>query len=372
MTTTSNWSRFGSISKLDIAINGIALNEMATVYANSKNLLEIIVTIEILDNNDDVIPFTEDELKGQIYFCNYTTGGLIGSPWKIESSPNDYTNTVTDRSKNLPSTNSTSYVYKYIGCSELSTSEITQRISVGIDVPGIGPFDTSENGTTTPNCAPGQSGSALRTPHSVEVKAILPINYSQHENISMECGTFEEVDNGQLWESKYTFLDGTFFKKHYDGKCKRRFVYIKPNKNTTGQEKFRFYNIEFDKIDNNDIWTGTIGFQYKVELCFSILEYNSDPPFAVIGSGGSEYHVNLWFPRRSSIRMNGGVFMEDNSYYYRFNATGEKDHRPEDDPGVASLILYKFVLPENNCRQYKWIDVVRKVTVSFTDNYGNY
>lgn len=368
-----NWGQFWTLAKLDFVIHGTPDNQTTKIYANARNMVEAIVTVELLDSNGKKLNVTDAELKKELYFCHFETGEKLDSSWLILDDPNEYLIGTSKHTEERSDTGTIRYVSKYIACSKHELAEITEKISVGINIPGVGKFDTSRNGTSTK----GKSGGVFKSPKSFEITASRPIDYGIHANIQIECGEFETIESGLKWVSRLT-TEGPL-KEHWDGQCKRRIVYIRPNKNVTGQDKFKTHEIVYDPIKNADATNGTIWWWWgtdKTEPGFSLIKNGYASPGAVIGRGVNrdDYQLNLWFSRKNHVGIDGKFYVVDSNYYYRFNDNGhviEKNHFGEDENGAATLVLYKLVLPVYNTYQWKWHDVIKNITVKVTDFYGN-
>lgn len=361
-----NWRQFGSLAKLDFVIHGTPENQTAKIYANSRHMVEAIITVQILDSNDKKLNVNDDELKKELYFCHFETGENLGSPWTISDNPNDYLIEASNHSQESPDA-TTRYVYKYISCSKHEQSEITEKIAIGINVPGVGCFDTSRNGTSTKS----KSGRVFKSPKSFEIQALRPIDYGLRQNVKIELGDFEQVSSNLKWISRLT-TEGPL-KEHDDGECKRRIAYIRPNKETTGQEKFKTHEIIYKPIENSDVSTGTIYWWWGTdqhEPCFSLIKNGYAKPCAVIGRGGDNFQVNLWYSRKNHVGIDGKFYVYGSSYYYQFNAKADQNHFGDDEHGAATLVLYKFQMTYDEWH-YNWKNVINNVTVNVTDFYGN-
>lgn len=355
--------------KLDFVITGTAHNETAKIYANSRHRVESIISVDILDIDGNKFNISNDELKEKLYFCDPITGERINSPWIIYNNPNEYT--VVSNTQSIASSNSIRYIHKYISCLEFGTNEHTQQFSVGISVPGIGEFDTSQNGTKTKNCAQGDSGSVFKSPKSMELKGLRPIDYSVHGNLNIDCGEFVTISSSGEWTSKL-LLAGPFW-THYNNKHKRRIVYIRPNRNTTGNDKFKKYQIRYNPVNNSELNTETETFSFRgMDVMGVNLSYSDRKPIAVIGwERGEIYELNMWFECKGTTGISGDLYTYDGSYTYRLLPNINENHGNDNDDGVVSFVLYKIVFDDNNIRNYKWRNVAHDVSVSVTDLYGN-
>lgn len=372
-TIHGNWADFGRLTDLYFDIVGGAQQCIPNCYANGRHNLEIIITVGIRNLEGNNLTITEEELKSQVFICDSITGENLNTSWTISNESNEYTvKVVTDAS--MRKYDSLRYVQKFISCSKLNTPDFVQHISVGINIPGIGKFNTSRNGTSTMNCGQGESGSVFDSPKESSIRLVRAIDYGLRENIIVDCGSFVDVQNCD-WTSRLT-TEGPY-KGHDNGICHRRIVRIRPNKIITGEEKFKEFKINFDPVNNGDVNKKSIAWKYGIgvekEKCFSLLDNNYNMPFAVTGRGHyrDDYQLCLWYPLKSNIKIDGAMFVVDRSYYYRFSAGIRKDHTSDDEKGAVSLLLYKFTMPENYTYQWGWNDCIRQVTIDVTDLLGN-
>lgn len=358
------------MAKLDFVIGGTSHNEISKIYANSRHRIEMIISVDIRDSDDNNLNISNDELKEKLYFCDSVTGERISAPWSMHNDSNEYTPVTNTDTMTL--SGSIRYIHKYISCAEFSASEHTQNFSVGINIPGIGEFDTSQNGTRTRNCTQGESGSVFKSPKSLEIKALHPIDYSVNGNVNIDIGEFVTISSNFEWVSKWSYYGP--FKTHHNGKCKRRIVYIRPNPNKTGNDKFKNYELHYDRVYNFELntTTETFAFDHGDRIGFDLLGNSYSKPCAVIGwEGDDTYEMNMWFERKSSIGIDGDFYTEDNSYTYRFIADVKENHQNDNEDGAISFLLYKFSFPENHIYNYRWKNIARDVTVDVTDFYGN-
>lgn len=369
-----DWNQFGKVEKLTIAVHGTSDEKAAKIYANSRHTVEVVITVKIQDKAGNPLIVTNDLLNESLYFCHYKTGKSLDSSWLISDKPNEYTTGLGEKSDD---TDSIKYVYKYISCSDKDTVERSEDISVGITNPAIGTFNTSEEGTTI-------DGRVFRMPKSIKITVEPPYDYGIKGNIDITPGDLETIKSD--FKCLYRWRDTEGNPQEFDipdGECKRQIFYIRPTKNLTGHEKFKEIKVDYKPVYNSDVCTDKIPWSWGQDEnmtfgtvdAFSLLtgKWFYDKPGAVIGKGWHEtdYQVNLWYSRKSRVRMDDKFYTADTGYYYRFNDGEdviEEDHRDDDEEG---LLLYKFIMAAKNTVQYKWRDVIRDITVKVFDFYGN-
>lgn len=365
--SNGNWDQFGSLNKLDFVFHGMDERDLLTLYANSRHMLQIIVSVEIFDKTEEKkLNVTDDEIRNAIYFCYADTGNTLGSPWTISDYPGEYLTNGDDHGTNesFDTDSSIRYIYKYISCDPHNFNELQEIISIGIDVPGIGKFNTTHNGTKT-------KGHTFKQPKVYKIIAEPPIDFEDHNNLTIQCGAFETLSNNlkcEYWETRNEI------KTRMDGECKRRIVSIKPNyKNKTTIGKFKKHEIVYTPILNDALASETqwCGNDYY-DKCFSVLEVSDGLPGSVIGRDyKDDYQLNLWFSRQNNLNLLGSFYVADKKYFYKFHTEASHKHAGEDEKGAATLLLYKFKLPIGSTYKWKWQNVFRGIEVNVTDFYGN-
>lgn len=365
-TSNNDWDSFNKLVKLDI------VSAATKMYANSRNNIELNITVDIVDKNNEKIHVDVAKLRRHLYICDYVTGEKIGSPWNFSDDSNEYTiRFVAGSLLFMSKSTDFTYIKKYIYATLNDPKTLT--FSVGIDIPGVGPFDTSLNGTSTLNGPKGESGSVFKSPKSLQIEALRPIDYSLHENLTLDIGAFEEVSSTLEWSTRYSAWGP--YKSHNDGTLKRRFVHIRPNTKTTGEEKFEKSEIVYEPLSNKNM----NNYQFKWNAwdnndCFSILNERGGygQPCAVIGHTWSDgFDVNVWYSGKNNVGIDGPFYAGSTSYYYRFEAKAYKNHYSGYDVSVPTMILYKFCLPSGSTDKYGWNDAFRTASVSVTDLNGN-
>lgn len=370
---TSNWKDFSKVAKLDINLHGTPDALSAEIYANSRHMIEAVITVQLQDKSEKPLNVTDDELKRALYLCRFDEGTKLKSPWKISDKKTEYIIKTTDKPSD---TDNLRYVSLFISCSPYEGPIMTEDIAVGILVPDVGAFDTSRNGTTT-------KGHVFKAPKSVKVRANPAIDYSTHDRIKIACDEFDIIESDIKWLSRcYTSninCPDSAQSQHGGAKCKRRLVHFRPDKSLTGLEEFKSVEIDYEPIDAADVSTGHIPWTWGDTKGFvkGFTLFNDGKgygrPGAVVGRGWGkdDYQVNLWYSSKSHIRIDDKFYSVDDLRYYRFNDDEiviDENHSDDDGNG---LLLYKLIMPVRDTAQAKWKDVIRDITVKVTDFYGN-
>lgn len=356
------WSTFGKLVKLDINVDGASPNEKQKIYANSRNQIKLVITIDIRDVDGNQLAVGPNDLKDKLYLCDYETQQKLESPWQLS----DEIDAIVGDGAII--------VYKHISCSTINVPSKSGNFSVGVNIPHVGEFNTSHEGTKTKN---GKSGSAFREPKSLVITALPAIDYSIRQNINISSGDFELIHSNLGWTSRFS-REGPY-DEHNDGKCELRLVHILPEYSVTGQQEFKKYEIiEYNGVKNDEVNQFSAVWRFSnalpAEKCFDLLANGRGcAPCAVIGHGSSsEYHVNVWFPPdEKQIHIDGHVWIQDTFYFYRFCPYATKNAATVGERGAVTLSLYKFKLPVDGLSQYGWKNVIRTVKIKVTDLYEN-
>lgn len=357
------WSKFGKLIKLHITVDGGDSDEKQKIYANSRNQIKLVITIDIEDVDGNRLDVRPNDLKDKLYLCDYETQKILESPWQL-----------SDGKDTLIGADPI-FVYKYLFCSTINKPSEWGNFSVGVNIPGVGEFNTSHYGTKTQN---GKSGSTFLSPQSLAITALHEIDYSKQQNIEIAVGDFVPMNSNLGWVSRFS-REGPY-DEHNDGKCMRRLIHILPNNIVTGQQEFKKYEIiEYNGIKNDEVnqFSAVWGFSNETaEKCFDLFTKEREcEPCAVIGHdfpNTSDYHVNVWFPPDAKqIHIDGHVWTQDTFYFYRFCPFATEKPTTDDERGAVTLSLYKFKLPVSGSVQYGWKNVIRTVKIKVTDLYEN-
>lgn len=220
----SIWNSFGKLATLDFVYGDIVSGVKPEIYANSRNQVEIIISVKVIDKNnkDEVLSLTPHDFyigedlnnnkeKASLYLCDPSTGERISSLWKLSKEKGDYAKAVNHdgHSRAKRDRSETTYIKTYLSCSE---NNVTKNFSIGIHIPGVGDFNTSLHGTTTLNGPQGISNSGFQAPKSLSISTLDPIDYSHASSIVIEgawagCGSLTVIaTNIKIRDDKINWL----------------------------------------------------------------------------------------------------------------------------------------------------------------------
>lgn len=212
---SSNWDSFGRLIELDLFFKDVS-NRSAGIYANGRNRIELKIAVQILDRNNNPLILTENDLKDQIYFCDYEDGRPLESKWTVSNTSNEYTQPIRLRNaRSIESVNdisrNTVYISKFLSC---TVRDSEKTFAVAIDVPGIGKFDTTKNGTNTRNGADDRSDNTFKSPSKLTISALPEILYTENDLIIVKA--IERNKKQYKMVSTYDPADGKEYNVHYD------------------------------------------------------------------------------------------------------------------------------------------------------------
>ncbi|QBX68330.1 NlpC/P60 family protein [Serratia quinivorans] len=188
----------------------------ATIYGNGRNQVEVMVGVKILNSDQKPLIITEQELLSSIYLCDYYTGEKVSSgnapDWNYSNQKNEYAGALEYTSARIAvdnihfSDDGYNYLKLYLYCKKRNDGKV---IAAGINIPNVGEFNTTANGTLTPN---GSSGSPFKMPGHVTAKALEPHKYTISDfSLNQETSSISSVWNqgAQLYKLSGTnyYLD---------------------------------------------------------------------------------------------------------------------------------------------------------------------
>lgn len=180
------WNDFKKLIHLSLYYTDSSGNENAIIYANNKNQAKIGIRVRAINKEDKSLNITSEDLSGRIFLCDSKTGNKIDeSKWTLSEDDNGYSKAVNYSGQHRAKREGDGSVFVERYLSSSSSNENEYRFSVGIDIPGIGEFNTSNIGTNTKNCPNGKDGSVFKSPKSLSISTLRPINYSISSNFNI-------------------------------------------------------------------------------------------------------------------------------------------------------------------------------------------
>ncbi|HEY3985040.1 hypothetical protein [Cedecea sp.] len=235
---------FGQLSELSVMFADTGSGG-ARIYGNSNNSARVLVNIKIKgrgDNAGKVISLSPGFLMDNVGLCEYSTGNdlaygynkqdMSGWFWRTKGrvdshQDQDFIGTVDSAavltesqgqsgSSRVDTWDSETTQYPlYVSCSQKAAR---YNISAYVNIPGIGKFNCSMNGTSTPNGNPADSRPAqpFKKASLVSVEALAPVSYDDSTNLKVTSGwsswhdwEFPVKDMSQFYPSGRDY-SGTF------------------------------------------------------------------------------------------------------------------------------------------------------------------
>lgn len=363
----SIWNDFHRLSTLSVSFVNNVSSKNATIFGNNNNQVAILVKVKVLGGNGSELDIPKDELMKNCTLIKYSTGEKL--PFKIHSSwyytdiENDFNLAVSysnSQSSNIQSDeninkNGVSSIIYYLSASDISDG---LDIAVSLNVPGVGEFNTTADGTSTKNGPNGTNGSIFKSPSFVHVIAIASINYSRPENIAVNnmptsFDSFEHVVTDMLvkWGDK----------SHYVGISSKTNVTITPK-----ESSFKFKKMD---IRRNNV---SQGFKIAGDGFCDMLW----------GVGGGNFDTQFIFINKRNYGLRPGntirVFSKTGKQWLYHYKIGESDwrHQFNDDDvenGIIKISICNHRIPVNGLYHYdkEWRNEGNPIKIDVKDTYGN-
>lgn len=372
------WDNFYRLDYLDLAFVNNTSAQRATIYGNSQNRIAISIKVKIVDKNNNSLVIPADELLRSAHLVqfrnckrlNWEGSGPDSKPWVYTRSSNDYTEVPA-----FDAVLTDSYVEQLTGAQEvifyLYATDASSGIDIaaGFNVPGVGDFNTSENGTQNRNGPKGESGSMFKNPKSKHIIAVEKINYSDKTNIEMDKSVLEHTNNFS-WVSR--FWNSGPFAEHGNGRAMAGYVTFKPK--NASVKNFKQWSIVYETVKNADVNRYTVHWPVNVlEEGFFALPGDVYPGAVIYsssrGSSSDDGHVNFWHSGEGKFIISGHFFLRDSNYTYRCAPYASGQHVKPINP---TIYIYKMIIPTvSSAGQLGWEDCIRKPAVKVVDVYGN-
>ncbi|GAA0519963.1 hypothetical protein GCM10009414_31830 [Tatumella terrea] len=370
----SVWDDFYRLSVLEIKFEKNSAAKNATIYGNGNNQVAVAVRVTVIGKDNKPLNIPYDELEDKTHLINYQTGEKLNwrgtqpsynPPWiysavdKGYSDPVNFGSALNDPQHDIknnpqPPTKDNSFnVIFYISASKLSSG---LDIGVGINIPGVGEFNTTEYGTSTHNSPGGNGGSVFKAPSFVHVRALESIDYSLSKNVRLDNNTtsFQSFHTvvGDMLVIHNNWAGITY--NNYEGTSSKATAVISP-----AQENFKFIKM--------NVLSPTVG------AGFNLAGGGCD---TVWGVGGGNYDATFIFVNRKEYGLLGDNSIHTRcggeNYYYTIGKNDSRHYWKEDLPdGVITVRICNHRTPRNDAYQQNWSDSGKDIRVHVTDEYGN-
>ncbi|MDE9437871.1 hypothetical protein KKI95_18555 [Xenorhabdus bovienii] len=358
----SIWNNFYRLNTLSVSFVNNVSAKNATIFGNGNNQVAILVKVKVSGyNGSQELDIPKDELLKNCSLIKYSTGEKLpfknNSSWHYTDIENDfnlaisYSNVQGDEPLNKSGVSSIIY---YLSASDISDG---LDIAVGLNVPGVGEFNTTADGTSTKNGPNGASGSIFKSPSFVHVIARAGINYSRPENIAVNnmptsFDSFEHIVKDMLvkWGDK----------PHYVGISSKTNVIITPK-----ESSFKFKKIDIHR--NNVSQVFKIAGDGFCDMLWGVGGDNFDTQFIFINKR------NYGLSPSNTIRVlskTGKKWL----YHYKIGENDRRHQFSEDvSTGIIKISICNHRIPVNELYHYdrEWRNEGSPIKIDVKDTYGN-
>ncbi|OTA14256.1 hypothetical protein Xvie_03867 [Xenorhabdus vietnamensis] len=356
----SVWDEFHKLSTLSVGFLDNTSAKNAEIFANGKNQVAIYIKVKVLKQDGSESIISPEELLKQTYLVNYVTGEKINynGTWNYSPDNLGYSNIISWNSSYLP------YEMQVRGGERLvvyyiSTQNMSSGIDIGaeIDIPGVGQFNTTQDGTRTINAPAKSKGSVFKSPSFVRVSARNSIDYSLSENIMISnmpksISDFETVVSDML--VTHTNWANVAY-DNYEGTSLRTEFYIKPK-----------YGILFHEMNVR-----------RNQATLSTVRIVGDGyADTVWGVGGEYYDTQFIFVNKETYGLDSDSSIlakcgwED--YCYKIgDSDGRHCWRQTLPEGMIKVNICNHRIPRSQSEQKGWSNDGTTIRIDVVDNYGN-
>ncbi|HGJ5855197.1 hypothetical protein [Arsenophonus nasoniae] len=357
----SVWDDFSRLNRLQISIGDYG--KTGTIYGNGKNQIIISIKVVIIGLDNRILVIPDDELFKAVYFVHYKEGNRLNrkgdssnyKPWIYTDENFGYVSPGgVFSSSYLVNAEVNNYENEQVVNFYLYATEPSDfiPISAGIDIPGVGDFNTSELGTLTRNGPKGETGSLFKYPASIIVNAIEPIDYSNPDSVefNVDSDKGKTIDNIRI--KKMGGLDDV---AHFNGTSKLEYFRISARKG-----HFNSINIIRNHTDLN-----TVKF------------YGDVHPDIIVGTGGEYFSSYFVFIQCEKYGLMPGSCIygieESNGvvYKYEIDPYDERHYTTGNLEYYLHIGIYQHNMPLSNVGKFNWSNQNEKVKAEVTDVYGN-
>lgn len=361
----SVWDDFYRLSVLKVEFFQNSASRNAVIYGNGNNQVAVVLHATVLGKDNQPLNIPQDELLEATHLINYTTGEKLNwkgnmynnSPWEYSDVDKGYANPVNYGSAaqelQEEKTEGAFTIIYYVSASQLSSG---LDVAAGINIPGVGEFNTTADGTSTKNSPGGATGSVFKSPSFVHVQSMDKIDYSLFENVKLVNGptSFSSfntvVDNMLVLHNDWA---GVSY-KNMEGTSGKTTATISPAQNNL---KFLQMNVLSPVVDS--------GFNLAGGGCDTVW-----------GVSGNHYDAIFIFVNREhygilpSNRIHTKKGWED--YYYTIGPEDNRHHWTEElSEGVITIHICNHRTPRSGVHQRGWSDSGKDIRVHVVDDYGN-
>ncbi|WGL99188.1 hypothetical protein QE177_04715 [Arsenophonus sp. aPb] len=360
----SVWDVFSRLNRMQISIGDYG--KTGTIYGNGKNQIIISVKVVIIGLDNRLLIIPDDELFKAIHLVHYkegkrlnrkgnnsnykpwiytdknfgyvTPGGVFSPAYIVNAEVNNYENEQV--------------VTFYLYATEPSDSI---QISAGIDIPGVGDFNTSEKGTLTRNGPKGETGSVFKQPDFISVNAKEPIDYSRPDAVELKVVDFIDYPINDIKIKKIGGLNDVAY---FNGISK--------------QEKFSISSASHYFTAINIIRSN------KITDLNTVKFYDDVHPDMIVGLGGKSFSSYFVFVHREKYGLMPGSCIygldvsTNNVYKYEIDLYDNRHfYNEQKHKSTIDIDICQHNMPLSNVGKFNWNNKNEEIKAEVTDYCGN-
>ncbi|WGM09039.1 hypothetical protein [Arsenophonus nasoniae] len=388
---------FFKLTNLDIYINSNENLEKkcigAKIYANGLNQLHICIVFSAVNKKNEPLKVSINDVIDSIYLCDES--GVDVPLFIIYNDKEDDFAIAAEyeySEKDKLNDQDELLIHLYIR----SFNSIALKLCAGINIPGIGKYNTTKNGTSTKN---GNNGDVFKNYKFINFKAVPPIKYDKRNDFNIEIKS--TVLTSKLgWTERFS-VAGPYY-EHFDGKLTKKQINITPKTEYRTKNVFKRHDVKFyflsrhhsDVINvkyilDDDLNGGNIKFGTDTgeEPCFYCLQIplgsGKLPNWITSKRINKSYNLNFYFSfeddryRSNDVLITGPFFLASKSYYYRCSSYAKDKIRKENAQSIELFCYcFDFNVDAETCAPYQWDrsyieDAPYFAKVQIVDLFGN-
>lgn len=380
---SSVWDDFNKLTTLSLVFPDYSAAKSATIFGNGKNQVPVVVRVKATDKSGASLNVSQLQLADAVSLINYSSGEKLSHNdesstipyWNAADEAGDYASAYSySSSLEAPELDGdgAQTLTLYVSADSIPAAEQTD-IAVQIDIPGVGAFNTTAEGTDTKNGPGGASGSVFKSPAYVHVSALLPLDYSDVTLLNLNQTSWDRV-GGQTYIVHDYIWDSVYWTKENGASLYRSTVRVTPK---SSEFKFTHVSPSYRAVTTKNALTGNATWHHDDDPGIAAFTASGElHQFVAIGGFGKSvsnpnYDAYFWFrPESRDITIDGHFHMIDGEYQYRAEIDFSADTGIE--ANEAALCGYKINVPTGqNTGHHYWDDAYGPVGFTVTDNFGN-
>lgn len=390
----SVWDKFNKLKTFKIMFHDRSDAKNAEIFGNGINQVKILIRINIesTDTYTDKgktyhydLDITDEELNEVLSLITYQTGEKISRNngkssvryWNSSTSASAFSaafgyDMFFTKNEDAASSKSGQDFIFYVSAADFSADQDIE-IAAEIDIPGVGVFNTTSQGTDTINGSKGtMSGSVFKMPAYVHVHARTKIDYSEKKNLFLRQSSWAPAGKQTFTVHGYK-SDSKYWIKENGASLYQSIVEVYPGQKDT----LKFISVEFSRdnlITSKELLDGKAIWHHKKEdgILLTDNRNNISSLSAMEGFGKNvnhpDYDVYFW-GKPDSDELKGFCHLADSVWQYKVDVNIPFKNI---SGGGVSIVGHKISIPTGkNVYSNHWNGKSSPAVYSVVDNYGN-